>query len=137
MPYTVKQQKKEYPNGKSKEKTSKAEATKQYFPTIMDRIGTKFNLTSKLTEVLSGHVKTKAYLHQFNLREDAKCVCNNGDQTMDHIIFQCVESRKQRDLIKLHLRTQKNWPANISELITKHRKVFSEYIESIDFDSLQ
>ena len=29
------------------------------------------------------------------------------------------------------------WPANKLELITKHRKVFSEYIESIDFDSLQ
>jgi len=56
---------------------------------------------------------------------------------MDHIIFQCVETREQRDLIKLHLRTQKNWPANKSELITKHRKVFSDYIESIDFDSLQ
>jgi len=29
------------------------------------------------------------------------------------------------------------WPANKLELITKHRKVFSEYIESIDFDRLQ
>ena len=41
-------------------KTSKAEATKQYFPTVMDRIGTKINLTSKLNGVLSGHGKTKA-----------------------------------------------------------------------------
>ena len=64
-------------------------------------------------------------------------VCNKGDQTMDHILFQCVETRKQRDLIKLHLRTQKEWPTNKLELITKHRNVFSEYIESIDFDSLQ
>jgi len=108
------------------EKTSKAEATKQYFPTAMDRIGKKINLTSKLTAVLSGHDQTKAHLHRFNLREDAKCICNKGDQTMDHILFQCIETRKQRDLIKLHLRTQKNWPANKSELITKHRKVSSE-----------
>jgi len=57
---------------------------------------------------------------------------------MDHILlFQCVETRKQRDLIKIQLRTQKKWPAKKLELITKHRKVFSEYIESIDFDSLQ
>jgi len=119
------------------EKTSKAEATKQYFPTVMDRIGTKLNLTSKLTAVLSGHGKSNAYLYRFHLREDAKCICNKGDQTMDHILFQCVETRKQRNLIKLHLRTQKNWPDNKSELITKHSKVFSEYIESIDFDSLK
>jgi len=118
-------------------KTSKAEATKRYFPTVMDRIRTKLNLTSKLTAVLSGHGKTNAYLHRFNLREDANCICNKGDQTMDHILFQCVETRKERDLIKLQLRTQKQWPVNKLELITKHRKVFSEYIESTDFDSLQ
>jgi len=39
------------------EKSSKAEATKQYFPTVMDRIRTKLNLTSKLTAVLSATVK--------------------------------------------------------------------------------
>ena len=32
---------------------------------------------------------------------------------------------------------QKNWPASKVELITKHRKVFSEFIEFIDFDLLQ
>jgi len=47
-------------------KTCKAEATKQYFPTVMDRIGTKINLTPKLTAVLSGHGKTRAYLYRFN-----------------------------------------------------------------------
>ena len=76
-------------------KTSKAEATKRYFPTVMDRIRTKLNLTSKLLAVLSGHGKTNAYLHGFNLREDAKCIRNKGDQTMDHILFQCVKTRKQ------------------------------------------
>ena len=56
---------------------------------------------------------------------------------MDHILFQCEETRKQRDLIKFHLSKQKNWPANKLELITKHRKVFSEFIESIDSDLLK
>jgi hypothetical protein len=63
-------------------KTSKAEATKQYFPTVMDRIGTKINLTPKLTAVLSGHGKTRAYLYRFNLWEDAKCICDKDDQTI-------------------------------------------------------
>ena len=75
-------------------KTSKSEATEQYFPTVMDRIRTNLYLNSKLTAVLSGKGKTNAYLHRFNLREDAKFICNRGDQTMDHILFQCVETRK-------------------------------------------
>ena len=45
------------------EKSPKAEATKHYFPTVMDRIGIKINLTTKLTAVLSGHGKTRAYLY--------------------------------------------------------------------------
>ena len=130
MPYTVKQQKKQHSNCKNNgKKNIQSRGNKT--------VGTNINLTSKLTAVLSGHGKTKAYLHLFNLREDAKCVFNKGHQTMDHILFQCVETRKQRDLIKLHLRTQKKWPVNKSELITKHRKVFSEHIESIELDTLQ
>jgi hypothetical protein len=103
----------------------------------MDRIGTKINLTPKLTAVLSGHGKTRAYLYRFNLRKDAKCICDKDDQTMDHLLFHCTKTSTQRDLIKLQLSKQKNWPANKVELITKHRKVFSEFIESTDFDLLQ
>ena len=92
-------------------KTSKAEATKQYFPTVMDRIGTKINLTTKLTAVLAGHGKTRAYLYRFNLRKDAKCIGDKDDQTMDHLLFRCTKISTQRDLIKLQLSKQKNWPA--------------------------
>ena len=105
----------------------------------MDRIGIKIILTPKLTAVLSGHGKTRAYLYRFNLREDAKCICDKDDQTMDHLLFHCTKTSTQRDLLKLQLSKQKNWPARKVELITKNRKVFSEIIEStrIDFDLLQ
>jgi len=73
-------------------KTSKAEATKRYLPTVMDRIGTKINLTPKLTAVLSAHGKTRAYLCRFNLRKDAKCMCDKDDQTMDHLLFHCTKT---------------------------------------------
>jgi hypothetical protein len=92
-------------------KTSKAETTKQHFPTVMDRIGTKINLTPKLNTVLSGHGKTKAYPYRFNLREDANCICLKDDQTMNHLLFHCTKTSIQRDLINLHLSKQKNWPA--------------------------
>ena len=35
-------------------------ATKQYFPTVWDRLGIKINLPPKLAAVLSGHGKTRA-----------------------------------------------------------------------------
>jgi len=106
------------------EKASKAEATKQYFPTVMDRIRTKHNLTSKLTAVLSGHGNTNAYLHRFNLREDAKCICNRGDQTMDHILFQCVETRKK----KRHYKTPTK---NTKEVACKQIRAYNKAQESV------
>jgi hypothetical protein len=52
----------------------KAAATKQYFPSVRDTLETKLNLTPKPAAVLTGHGKTRAYLHRFNLREDARCM---------------------------------------------------------------
>ena len=72
----------------------KAAATKQYFPTVRDRLGIKINLTPKLAAVLLGHGKTGAYLHRFNLRDDARCSCGQGDQ-MDHLLLHCTRISTQ------------------------------------------
>ena len=61
---------------------NKAAATKQFFPNVRDRLRTKLNLTPKIAAVLSGHGKTRAYLHRFKLREDAKCICGQGEQQL-------------------------------------------------------
>jgi hypothetical protein len=58
-----------------------ADSYSQYLPNVRDRLGTKFNLTPKLAAVLSGHGKTRAYLHRFKIREDATCICGQGEQT--------------------------------------------------------
>jgi len=46
---------------------AKATTTKQYFPTVWDRLGIKINLTPNLTATLTGHGRTRAYLHHFKL----------------------------------------------------------------------
>jgi hypothetical protein len=56
---------------------------------------------------------------------------------MDHLLFKCVKTREQRDLIKRRINKTINLQDNKKELITKYRKVYSEFIESIDFDQLQ
>jgi transketolase len=56
---------------------NKAAATKQYFPSVQDRLMTKLTLTTKLAAVLTEHGKTRAYLHRLNLRDDARCICGH------------------------------------------------------------
>ena len=87
-----------------------------------------------MTAVLTGHGMTKAYLHRFDLSEDAKCKCGNEYQSMEHIIFQCAELNDQRELLK---RKMGEWPASKEELMTKYKKEFYVFIESIDFDDLK
>jgi hypothetical protein len=51
--------------------TPKAAETRQFFPTVQDRLRSKIKLTPKMTAVLTGHGMTKVYLHRFHLREEA------------------------------------------------------------------
>jgi hypothetical protein len=77
---------------------------------------------------------TKAYLHRFHLREDAMCICGNELQSMDRIPFHCDNTREQRETMIGHIGA---WPTSKQNLINKHQKIFSRFIESIDFDVMQ
>ena len=114
----------------------KAAATKQYFTSVQDRLGTKINLTPKLAAMLTRHGKTRAYLHCFNLQDDTICICGQDDQTMDHLLFHCTKTNAQREVLKQQISQQGNWPASKQELIHKYRNSFSAFIESIDFELL-
>jgi len=116
--------------------SNKAAATKQYFPSVQGRLGTKLTLTAKLAAVLTGHGKTRAYLYRFNLRDNARCICGHNDQTMDHLLFHCEKTSTQREVQKHQISQQRNWMEIKQELISKHKKVFCEYIDSIDFELL-
>jgi hypothetical protein len=96
----------------------------------------RIHLTPKLRAALSGHGKTRAYLHRFKLREEATCICGKEDQTMDHLLCNCIKTRQRRVILKRRI----NKPINLQdnkELTTKYRKVYSEFIETTDFDQLQ
>ena len=92
------------------------------------------NLTPKKTAVLTEHGMTKAYLPRFHLREDAKCSCGNEYQSMDHLLFQCANTRAQRETMIRHIGM---WPTSKQDLILKHQKIFCSFVQSIDFDDMQ
>jgi len=50
--------------------------------------------------MLIEHGRTRAYLHSFKLRDDATCICGQGDQTTDHLLFHCTKTHVQRDVLK-------------------------------------
>jgi ribonuclease HI len=68
------------------EESPKAAQTKQFYPNITEKLKSKIDVTSKLTALVTGHGKTRAYLQRFKLSESATCPCNKGDQTADRLL---------------------------------------------------
>jgi len=86
--------------------------------------------------MVTGHGKTRAYLHRFKIIENATCSCNKGDQTIDHLLNLCTLLQTQRELLRNNVLKSGKWPVSKERLITKHLKSFLIFTKSIDFDQL-
>jgi len=60
----------------------------------------KLNLTQNFTAIVTGHGKTKAYLHRFKIIENPTCTCGKAVQTTYHLIFECETLTKEREKLK-------------------------------------
>jgi hypothetical protein len=121
---------------KERENCTKAAITKQYFPTVQGRLKTKMSVTQNIAAMLTGHGKTRAYLYRFKIREKATCACEQGDQTIDNLLYHCSLLEPRRQNMKKYAKKAGHWPASKQYLITKHRDLLLTFLESIDFDQL-
>jgi hypothetical protein len=80
--------------------------------------------------MVTGHEKTRAYLNRFKLMESATCPCNKGDQTMDHLLYQCNLFQHQREILKKETLKHGSWPISKNGLIIKHLKSFLKFTNS-------
>ena len=115
---------------------TKALTTKQFFPSVDERLKKKVRITQNVAAMLTGHGKTRAYLHRFKIRESAQCVCQQEDQTIDHLLYDCNLLEAQRGILRKNVAKYGRWPADKHELITSHLDSLLNYIKSIDFDRL-
>jgi hypothetical protein len=79
--------------------TTKGRITKEYFPNVEERLKLKIHLTQNLTPI-TGHGKTRAYLHRFDIIQEPKCPCGAAEQTTDHLIYECKVITTEREKLK-------------------------------------
>ena len=81
--------------------------TKQlFFPTITDRLTSKFYEPSYiLSQFMTGHGKFKAYFNRFHIanQNSDSCPCQNPEQTVEHLLFECPIHQRNRYFLELHL----------------------------------
>jgi hypothetical protein len=98
----------------------------------------KISINQSFTTMMTGHGNIKAYLHRFKLIDSATCPCrDNNDPTIDHIIYECLLLKTQRDNLRLTVSKTDSWPANKHTLISRHYSAFNKFINQIAFDELQ
>ena len=108
--------------------------TKEYFPEITDRLKMHIKLTPNFTAMVTAHGKTKAYLHRFKIIQSPECVCANGDQTAEHLIFDCEKLDKEREKLIASTSREEDWPVQKCVLVNKYLTQFKQFINSIDFE---
>jgi hypothetical protein len=74
--------------------TTMGSRTKEYFPEIEGRLRMKLHHTGNLTTVLKGHGNIRAYLNRLHISSETTCPCGKGEQTTDHIIYDCDRMKK-------------------------------------------
>jgi len=116
--------------------STKGRTTKEFFPEVRERIKMKLNITQNFTNMVTGHGKTKAYLHRFKIIETPTCPCAAGVQSTDHRLFECELLSKERGILKLSVLKTKDWPTNKIDLIRKYFIEFTKFINEIPFDKL-
>jgi len=104
--------------------TTKGSMTKEYFPDIEGRLKMKLKLTGNLTTILTGHGNFKAYLHRFYISSEQTCPCGEGDQTTDHIIYDCARLKEERDRMRAAVNKTEDWPTSKRNLLQRHYKEF-------------
>jgi hypothetical protein len=116
--------------------TTKGEETKIYFHTVAQRLKQRIPLTSKLTTMLTGHGRLKAYYHRFHIIDDPTCPCKGGEQTVDHILYECKKLNDERKKLRGNIiRKGGTWPGNKLQLVGKFIKDYCKFINSIDLEN--
>jgi hypothetical protein len=116
---------------------AKGAVCRSFFPNLEQRLKTKIPITLEFTALVTGHGKPRFYLHRFKLADDPMCPCNKGQQTSDHIIFECnIFEAKRGSMIKKIVDSVGSWSPAKDELTTNYLQAFSIFFKSIDFQKL-
>jgi hypothetical protein len=68
--------------------------------------------------------------------ESPECPCKYGIQTVDHLIFQCVRLKNEREILKNTVFKVGNWPVSKSEPTNRNLRKFIRYINSMNLEKI-
>ena len=96
----------------------------------------KINLTPNFTAMVTAKGKTRSDLQRFKIIESPECPCAKGNQTVDHLLYDCSQLNSERGKLIAHISKEDKWPIRKSELVNKYLKQVIHVTNSIDYEKL-
>ena len=103
----------------------------------MDRLKLRINANPNFTTIVTEHGNIKTYLYKYKITESPMCSCDEGEQSVDHILYECKLLEHERDRLKAAVIWSENWPVSKDKLSIKFYKNFKEFVNSILLDKVQ
>jgi len=86
--------------------------------------------------MVTGHGNIKSYLFKYKIKDSPICSCKRGEQTIDHILYECELVEQERGRLKAAVLLSENWPVSKDIFINKYSKEFKKFMNSLSFDKL-
>jgi ribonuclease HI len=117
--------------------TGKGAVTKAFFLSVRNRLRQKIPIFPEFTTVVTGHGKLKSYFYRYGLTDDLMCLCEEEEQTVEHLILCCKKLNNQKnEMIRQIKNTGGNWPITNETLVNNYLQIFVRFVKSIDFTDL-
>ena len=117
--------------------TEKGALCKTFFPLVEERLKINIPVTPEFTAIVTGHGKTKLYLHRFKLIDNPTCPCNEEAQSTEHIIHKYKILQQERSYLKQRIKAcGGHWAPDNSKLVSKYLNAFSQFIKTTDFNKM-
>jgi len=85
----------------------------------------------------SPHSEQTLILHRFGFIDGPMCPCKGGDQTPEHLIYHCnILETERKIMIQRIKKSGGTWPTTNKDLVAKYLRAFTNFNNSIDFDTL-
>ena len=82
------------------------------------------------------HTYTHTYVYTYIHTNAHTYTYTNGDQTVDHLIYECNKLNNEREKLIAHISKEDKWPIRKSELVKKYLKQVIHFTNSIDYEKL-
>ena len=61
--------------------------------------------------------------------------CKIGEQTTDHILYDCDLVKQERDKLKAEILRTGNWPVSKDILSNKYTKIINKFVDNIHLEN--